>query len=312
MGRGSFDCNPKRIIFIGNSALQKIKVLENRTGKKDYRLQKMETIYEQAKGQPDIAHRHDYYTLLLVEKAGGTHIIDYNEYAFGTHEVHFVSPGQVHQVLLTQKPKGSVVTFTKNFLIEHNISESFISNINLFQTFGNTPPLQMDQGTFERLDHIIQEMESCLSLDLNYGRKAAGALLQLFLIYCYNSSKFDTSQIDEEHAGICIFRDFKALIDERFKTWHKVKEYAAEIHITPKHLSQTVKNITGKVAKEHIQDRLTLEAKRLLLHTDLSIKEIAYALGFEEPLHFSAFFKKRTKTSPSHFRDSKIRKQVQV
>ena len=77
------------------------------------------------------------------------------------------------------------------------------------------------------------------------------------------------------------------------------------MNITPKHLSQTVKNLSGKTAKELIQDRVVLEAKRLLLHTPLSIKEIAYQLGFEEPLHFSAFFKNRAGVSPTFFKEAK-------
>lgn len=264
----------------------------------------MENIYEQAGGNSDIAHRHDYYTVLLVEEADGFHLIDYKKFTFNSLEVHFVSPGQVHQVLLTQKPKGNVITFTKRFLVQNNISPSFITNINLFKTFGDTPPLKLDAHTFTRLKGIIAEMESCQSADLTYGAIALGALLQLFLIYCNNSSQLDASQIDEENASICILRDFKNLIEEKYMEWHKVKEYAAEIHISPKYLSQTVKNITGKVAKEHIQDRVLLEAKRLLLHTDLSIKEIAYQVGFEEPLHFSGFFKNKALISPTAFRSN--------
>jgi len=278
--------------------------IDNRKGKIDFRVQKMDVIFEQTGGRPDIAHRHDYYTLLLVEKAAGIHTIDFIDFPFANLEIHFVSPGQVHRVAVTKKPKGNVITFTKSFLIENNIPLSFISNINLFQTFGNTPPLKLDMPTFKRLSNIIEEMDTCLSADLNYGNRAVGALLQLFLIYCNNSSKLDKSQINEDNAGICILRDFKGLVDKKFKEWHKVKDYAFEIHISPKHLSQTVKNITGKVAKEHIQDRLILEAKRLLLYTDLNIKEIAYKVGFEEPLHFSGFFKKKTGTSPSKFRAS--------
>jgi AraC-like DNA-binding protein len=278
--------------------------IDNRKGKIDFRVQKMDVIFEQMDGRPDIAHRHDYYTLLLVDKSVGIHTVDFIDYPFANSEVHFVSPGQVHQVALTKKPKGSVITFTKSFLIENNIPLSFISNINLFQAFGNTPPLKLDMPTFERLSNIIEEMNTCLSTDLNYGNRAVGALLQLFLIYCNNSSKLDKAQINEDNAGICILRDFKGLVDKKFNEWHKVKDYALEIHISPKHLSQTVKKVTGKVAKEHIQDRLILEAKRLLLYTNLNIKEIAYKVGFEEPLHFSGFFKKKAGVSPSQFRDN--------
>lgn len=280
-------------------------VLKNRKGKVDFRLQRMENIYDDAGGGTDIAHRHEYYTVLLVEKAEGFHVVDYTKFAFDTFEVHFVSPGQVHQVGLTKRPKGSVMTFTRSFLMNNNIPESFISNINLFQNFGNTPPLKLDRETFQRLSKIIDEMETCLTLDMNYGSRAGGALLQLFLIYCNNSSELNTNQLDEENAGICILRDFKKLVEGKYIEWHKVKDYAADLHISTKHLSQTVKDLTGKVAKEHIQDRLVLEAKRLLLHTKLTIKEIAYEIGFEEPLHFSGFFKKRVGVSPSHFRQKK-------
>lgn len=280
-------------------------VLKNRKGKVDFRLQRMGNIYDQAGGGTDIAHRHDYYTVLLVEKAEGFHVVDYTKFEFGTFEVHFVSPGQVHQVGLPERPNGSVMTFTRSFLMKNNIPESFISNVNLFQNFGNTPPLKLDRATFQRLSKIIDEMETCLTLDMNYGSRAAGALLQMFLIYCNNSSELNTNQLDEENAGICILRDFKKLVEEKYREWHKVKEYAAELHISTKHLSQTVKDLTGKVAKEHIQDRLALEAKRLLLHTGLSVKEVAYEIGFEEPLHFSGFFKKRVGISPSQFRQKK-------
>lgn len=277
-------------------------MLENRKEKVDFRLQRMEYIYDEAGGGTDTAHRHDYYTVLLVEEAVGFHAIDYNNFAFDNFEVHFVSPGQVHQVGLTRRPKGSVLTFSKNFLVSNNIPESFISNISLFRNFGDTPPLQLDPPTFYRLTKIIDEMEYCLVDRLNYSTRATGAWLQLFLIYCSNSAKLNTDQIDEENPNICILRDFKKLAEEKFKIWHKVSDYATELHISAKHLSKTLKNLTGKLAKDHIQDRLTLEAKRLLLHTNLSVKEVGYEIGFEEPLHFSSFFKKRVGIAPSKFR----------
>lgn len=268
----------------------------------DFRLQLMEEIYAQAKGKIDQPHRHDYYTVILIKEATGHHIIDYHSYELTPLQVHFVSPGQVHHMVTLTKPTGTVFTFSKDFLIENNIPESFISNINLFRQFGETPPLAIDETTFERLTRILQEMKECLPLELHYRKRALGALLQLFLIYCNNSCLLDTTQLDEENSGVCMLRDFKNLVNQNFQQWHKVSEYAPSLHISPKHLSHTIKNLTGKTAKEVIQDRLTLEAKRLLFHTDLSIKEIAYQVGFEAPLHFSSFFKKQTGQSPSQYR----------
>ena len=265
----------------------------------------MELIYDQAAGKIDVPHRHDYYTVIIIEEAEGRHVIDYQSYDLSPLQVYFVSPGQVHQMVTLSRPKGSVFTFSQDFLVENNIPESFITNINLFRQFGETPPLAIDETTFGRLSRILEEMEECLPLDLHYRNRALGALLQLFLIYCNNSCLLDPKQLDEEHSGVCMLRDFKALVNQNFAKWHKVGEYAPTLHITPKHLSHTVKSLTGKTAKELIQDRLTLEAKRLLFHTDLTIKEIAYRLGYEEPLHFSSFFKKQAGESPSQYRQGR-------
>lgn len=279
--------------------------LEHRAPRHPFYLEHMGRLYDRAAGQANEPHRHDYYTVLLIEHATGQHLVDYQAYPFQEREVHFVSPGQVHQVLAEARPEGWVFTFSRDFLAENNIPESFISNINLFKAFGDTPPLQLDPATFNRLLDIISQMENCLSPDLTYRERALGALLQLFLIYCNNTAQLDTAQLDEENGSICILRDFKQLIDQQYASWHKVSEYAGQLHITPKHLSQTVKELTGKPAKEAIQDRLVLEAKRLLLHTDLAVKEVGYRLGFEEPLHFSGFFKKRVGASPSAFRSGR-------
>lgn len=270
----------------------------------NFNLQRMEQIFEQAEGETDVPHRHDYYTVLLVEKAKGAHLVDYHRYPLADGQVHFVSPGQVHQVHTPEKPSGWVITFSRTFLAESNIPETFISNINLFREFGDSPPLELDEADLKKLTRTLSEMEKVLSLNLQYRNRALGSLLQLFLIYCSNSCSLNTRQLDEENTGVCLLRDFKSLVDRRFSEWHKVSEYAAEIPISAKHLSYTVKSLTGKTAKELIQDRLLLEAKRLLLHTDLSIKEVAYRLGFHEPLHFSGFFKNLSGQSPTTFRNS--------
>lgn len=265
----------------------------------------MADIYDRAAGKPDVPHRHDYYTVLLVEQAAGVHFIDYQAYVFSRQQLHFVSPGQVHQVVLNAKPQGWAITFSREFLVENSIPESFISNINLFRQFGETPPLNLDDETLTKFQYLIQEMEACFPAELHYRSRALGALLQLFLIYANNSLTIDTTQLDEQNSGVCLFRDFKNLVEKNYQRWHKVSEYAPEIHVSPKHLSSVVKKLSGKTAKTFIQDRLILEGKRFLLHTDLTIKEIAYELGFEEPLHFSSFFKKQTGKSASAFRQFK-------
>ncbi|MCB0685113.1 MAG: helix-turn-helix domain-containing protein [Saprospiraceae bacterium] len=276
--------------------------LKRRKPTNDFFLQEMQVLHRQNQDKPDHPHRHDYFTVILVGKAMGKHVIDYQTYPFGCNEVHFVSPGQIHQVVTTSVPLGWVITFSRDFLMENNIPESFISNINLFRQFGETPPLPVDGEIFDQLRQITREMQEAIAAGARYRNRVLGALLQLFLIHCSNSCSLDAKQLNEEDSGVCMLRAFKQLVEEKFNQWHQVSQYADKIHISSKHLSQTVKKMSGKSAKEFIQDRITLEAKRLLLHTPLSIKEISYQLGFADPLHFSSYIRKQTGLSPSHLR----------
>ena len=273
-----------------------------RRPKLDFRIQNMAVIYDASQGTPAELHRHDYYTVLLVNKARGEHIIDSISYPFGSSELHFISPGQIHQVKLKDRPEGRAITFSTDFLAVNNISESFISNINLFNEFGESPPLDVSSKLLIRLNAIVDEMESCQLEDLSYRKRALGALLQLFLIYANQESRFDLKVLDQEGSGACILRDFKELINEHFKEEHQVSAYAKMMNISRKHLHQTIHQITGKGPKEHIKSRVLLEAKRLLIYSDISVKEIAYQLGFKEPEHLSHFFKKYLDLSPSAYR----------
>ncbi|MEL6588893.1 MAG: helix-turn-helix transcriptional regulator, partial [Bacteroidota bacterium] len=261
-------------------------------------------IYDQVEGRIDVPHRHEYYTVLFVERASGDHWIDYRPYAFRERQVHFVSPGQVHQVAANARPQGWVLTFSADFLVQNNIPAHFIANVNLFRVFGDSPPLLLDEKCFDQLCELLRSMEQLMGEEMRYRERAIGAYLQIFLIHSSNSKYLDEEQLDEStNSEVCIIRDFKQLVNHHYDQWHKVADYADQMHISPKHLSQTIKKNIGQTAKEMIQDRLVLEAKRMLIHTDQSVKEVAYALGYDEPLHFSAFFKKQAGLSASAFRE---------
>ena len=83
-----------------------------------------------------------------------------------------------------------------------------------------------------------------------------------------------------------------------------VSDYADMLAVTPDYLNKTVKSSTGKSAKEHIQSKIATEAKRSLIFSNLSGKELAYDLGFDESAHFNNFFKKTTGLTPTEFRET--------
>src|SRR5690606_22538331 len=91
--------------------------------------------------------------------------------------------------------------------------------------------------------------------------------------------------------NLTIFQEFITALEDNFRQEHSVSFYAEQIHMTPRQLSDIVKTCTGKTAKTLILERIILEAKRHLQHTNASIKEIAFALGFKDSSYFSKVFK---------------------
>jgi AraC family transcriptional regulator, transcriptional activator of pobA len=99
-----------------------------------------------------------------------------------------------------------------------------------------------------------------------------------------------------------IIRQYNLLVENNYRTLHQVQDYAALLHKTPKSLSTLFATVHAMNPLQVIQDRIILEARRMLIYSDKSFSEIAYELGFEEPTHFSRFFKKMLGKSPSEFK----------
>ena len=100
-----------------------------------------------------------------------------------------------------------------------------------------------------------------------------------------------------------IFR-FQQFVNQHFLTRKKVSEYADLLGVTPDYLAQVAKHTTGRTPLVMIAERVMLEAKKLLRYTDLNISEIAAYMGYEEPTHFTRFFRKNAGMSPSSWRQS--------
>jgi AraC-like DNA-binding protein len=267
----------------------------------------MEDIYVQRNGAPDEPHRHDYFTVLIINKAKGLHKIDFNTYDLLNKQLFFVAPGQVHQVIETEKPLGFVMTFTNQFLVENFIPLSFIDSLYIFQNYGQSPPLLPNKEQFDTIKNFAKSIFKISNSDIKMKSISIGAYLKLLLIECNNICATNPIESDIDTSGNNLIRAFKNEVENNYKMEHSTTFYANRLHITPDHLNRTFKAKIGKTAKEFIQSRIITEAKRLLYFTNLSNKEIGYELGFNEPANFSAFFKKCTQLSPSDFKKNEIK-----
>ena len=266
----------------------------------------MEDIYTKRNGAVDEPHRHNYYTVLITKSAKGKHKIDFHSYDLSDNQIYFVAPGQVHQVIESEKSFGFVMTFSYQFLVENSIPLSFIESLNLFQNYGQSPPLIPNKTQFENIVDFTKSIYRLFESQEKMKNLSIGAFLKLLLIECNNICSIYPIESDLDISGNNLIRSFKNYVDQNYKKEHSTSFYAKKLHITPDYLNKVIKVQIGTTAKEYIQSRIIIEAKRLLYFTDLTNKEIGYQLGFSEPANFSAFFKKCTQSSPSNFKKNEI------
>ncbi len=242
-------------------------------------------------------HRHNYFELFYFIKGGGFHKIDFVKFDIESNSCHIICPGQVHQMKRNLDSEGFVILFELNALKAPKEIENFLFQQMCMDIGENKPSYCFSKEKFDLLNYKIKNI---LSL---YKDKSELSLLSLknevqsFLIECMKES----NQTNTSSSSLEYF-NFRKLLHSNFLTMKKVKDYAEALNLTEKTLNEIVKKNTGESTSSMIYRQIIMEAKRLL-HTGISIKETAYSLNFEDPAHFSKFFKTKTGISPSKFQN---------
>ncbi|HEX8515753.1 MAG TPA: helix-turn-helix domain-containing protein [Bacteroidia bacterium] len=246
------------------------------------------------------AHRHNYYEVLFFIQGSGKHMVDFDVHEIRGRSIHFVAAGQVHALQRSKDTKGYLIAFSKEFMFLNSTDNSILSEFPAFNKSAE-PVLIIDKPTCGELEGLVNNMQKLYGSTDPYKDKMLGAYISIFLMKC--RSLLTTHEKDKKDAASSqVFRKFNDLLEEKFIELHKVSDYAERMNVSANHLSETIKKITGSTAGELILDRLVLEAKRLLLHSDITAKEVAYHLHYSDPSYFSRFFKTKTGMSPEEFR----------
>lgn len=162
---------------------------------------------------------------------------------------------------------------------------------------------QPNENVFNELWTIAQNLQLIFDSISPYKDNLLKSYLEIFLYKCleyFANSKSVWTTHPEQIVG-----EFETLISENFATHKDLNFYAKTLSLTPKRLSEICKNVKGKNALTFIHDRQKDNAMALLLQTNLTIKEIALQMGFDEVSNFSRFFKKQTGITPIEFRTTK-------
>lgn len=248
------------------------------------------------------AHQINFYLLMLITQGHCMPVVDYLPIACTAGSLVLMSPNQALQFDLNDGCDGWIVIFRAEYLASTN----------------------EDAGGSVFLTDAIQGMPACLSLTESSLKTICSCLAQMAMDAQTLNAKAMTNAMlrftlkalllrllmlgeqamdaEPDAAHFSRFRRFRKLVEEKFSHQHAVADYAAELGCTVKSLTRASQAAVAMGAKEYIAARISLEAKRLLSHTQMQIYTIADQLGFDEPTNFVKFFKRNSGMAPNAFR----------
>jgi len=242
------------------------------------------------------SHREDGHSFFLLEKGRVSLEIDFQKYTMKPFSILYLHPDQVHRIITFENVSVSCWSINNE-----NLHPEYLK---LLEEITPAKPLVLEKETFS----LIAEAVS-LNLKLFERKKdklyhsllkdSCNALVALaasqYLDHAKSTSKPTRFEV--------VTKAFRKALEHNYTTARRPAEYAQKLNISAPYLNECVRNITGYSASHQIQQRIILEAKRLLSHSDIAVKEIAAQLGYDDYPYFSRFFTKATGKTPIAFRN---------
>lgn len=235
------------------------------------------------------AHRLDFYLWFLCLQGTSRHKLDFADVELKQGQAIFMRPHQAHQIEQFLDCDGIFVVWRDEFLLQSPNCPALPS----IQVF-DAPQIQSLMACFELLQMGLALPDRHLQVPF------LQAQLTAFLLYLQSLFQPALPKMNASYARFLAFQD---LLETHFAQHRQVQFYAHELSCSPKTLNLTCQNYAHQTAKTVIDQRVLLEAKRLLVHTPLSINKIAERLGFLEGTHFAKFFKQYENLTANRFRE---------
>jgi len=269
-----------------------------------FRIQRDDCVATYKRSDFLVPHRKAYYFLALVKAGSNRHWIDTKPYTIKPNAFYFTVPHQVHLKEEVQPFTGITLGITEEFLA---LDESgSLKKLPVIQNPDNGHELLLSDADLIFVEDLLEKMLVEYHTKNNWQNTMLLAYTKVLLIYLSRLYEQQFS-LTATQPNSTLLKTYLYKIEEWYTRLHDVAAYAGMMNISAGYLSELVKEQSGKPAIVHIHERLIVEAKRLLFHTDQSIKEIAYALGFEDASYFNRFFKRIAQSTPADYRSS-IRK----
>lgn len=249
----------------------------------------------------DHSERLQYFEIIWFKTGKGQLIIDTLQHSIAPDTIFCLTPGQIRSCKLRGTVEGYHITFSQDFLyrwatytigstwLDTNICGSSILTINA------------DAEMRSDIGDLVEKMEKEYSHHYLLRSEILAGLLNILVIYISRRLRLKVNDFAQSKE-IELVQKFISLVKVHFRTKKFVSDYASALFVTANHLNRIVKKITGTPASFHIQQHIIMEAKRQALHSNVSMKEVAYLLGFEDHSHFSKYFKNNSGMNFSSFK----------
>lgn len=251
-----------------------------------------------------LPYQKDFYHITLVLKSKNSEItIDEQQNRKKENFLFFLSTEHIYSWQRDFDVKGFTIFFKPSFL--NFYTGNFETDFSFFD-LADRNIIELPASIINEVSEDFQKLHKDFQTSSTYREQILQTQL-LSLLYKFKGIQEDSStqEILPSKKQILVFK-FKNLVSNLFVTCKQVGDYAGKLFVSANTLNTIVKDLTGKTAKEIINDRVILESKKMLLYTSNDIAEIAFTIGFDEPTHFIRFFKAHTLQTPKEYRNHKM------
>ena len=255
-----------------------------------------------------IPYRPNYFSFIFVKDAYGKYTIDELTFNIEPGTIYFTNPGNYRIFEWYSIADACLITFNESYLKEH-VHHDIYKEFSFLLTETVQPKI-LQPPLFTEIEQLYLQIHKEQLGNSPYKNRIIGSLFVVLLLKIKEYFWQDYNPIYEGNRSSHIVKTFKKNLETHYRNLikgkadkvNRVQDYAALQNLHPNYLSNVIKTKTGKSLSSWIADKTIAEAKSLLQNSSISIKEIAYLLGFAEATHFSNYFKKHTDLSPASYR----------
>ncbi|MBR1625866.1 MAG: helix-turn-helix domain-containing protein [Bacteroidales bacterium] len=242
-----------------------------------------------------VAHRTSFFELIFIESGQGKFKIDFKDVIRQQGDIFAILPNQVKEFDFSDSYHGKMILFTYNFFAISENDSSFLYSSEFLSLNNPSRIVKIDENLTNQIFYLLEN--ELQKKDDNYQSTICQSLLRTLLLICERKLNESTRPFATN-----ITKQFFNLVEKNFTSNRNIDFYVGQLGVSENRLANEVKSACNLTLKKYIDNRLLLEAKRLLKYSTLSAKEIAFELGFDDTSNFSNWFKKQTGKTPMQFR----------